>query len=119
MVTAVFPTPHTVVHTPRQGTAVEDDAGQVTYLPGTPATRPVYGWRPRYSEVGATAVLQNRTVVGLYLLTPDGDYEHGDTVEVQGRRYLVDGEHEDFNTGPFGFTPGYRVALRRVTDGKA
>jgi hypothetical protein len=45
------------------------------------------------------------TMEGVTLTLPDG------------RVFVVVGDPDDNNAGPFGFTPGYRVTLRRVHDG--
>ena len=50
----------------------------------------------------------------LFCATPFA--EHGDRVTVPGERlpFKVEGYPEDYNHGPFGFAPGYRINLVRV-----
>ncbi|AXH46851.1 head-tail adaptor [Mycobacterium phage Aminay] len=114
----MFPTIHTVKHTTERKVG-ENALGQALTEPTT-IERAVYGWRPKLARDGATAELDGRTVTELYLLMPDGDYADGDTIELPGdKQYVVHGEVEDFNHGPFGFAPGYRLTMRRVHDGPA
>lgn len=121
MVSPLFPTPHSVGHiTPA---AVSNNAlGQPIPAAGAATVRKVYGWRVKATAEGASAPYAGRTVTELYLLTPDGDYAPADLVQVPadtGPIFEVIGDGEDFNNGPFGFTPGYRFTLRRVADGAA
>lgn len=109
----MFPTPHTVTHATRSA-AGENALGQPVVQTVT-AERPVFGWSPKNTDDGGDAVLAGRVITEIYLLTPDGDWSDGDTVTLpDGRDFVVVGDVEDNNAGPFGFTPGYRVTLRRV-----
>jgi hypothetical protein len=59
--------------------------------------------------------MSERVLTGCFLLTPDGDYSHGDIVTIPGHGdFKVHGDVEDNTTGPFGFTPGYRVHMTKV-----
>lgn len=112
----MYPLSHTVTHTTRQQTG-ENALGQPT-VEETSVTRTVYGWSPRQSTDGANPVFDSRVMTEIMLLTPDGDWTDGDTVTLpNGKEFTVVGEPIDSNAGPFGFTPGYRVTLRRVHDG--
>lgn len=112
----MFPTPHTVEHLERAVTG-ENALGQIT-TSHVSRTRSVYGWQPRLNTDGKSADLADRVITELLLLAPEGDWADGDKVVIPGRgEFVVHGEPEDFTTGPFGFTPGYRVTLRKVTDG--
>lgn len=116
----MYPTPHTVTHS-RRVTSGANALGQAVVTYQT-VSRKVYGWSSNASTDVATdggnAVTADRTITELSLLTPDGDWADGDKVNLpDGREFTVVGEPRDSNTGPFGFTPGYRVTLRRVHDG--
>lgn len=109
----MFPTPHTVTHS----VAVADGENAL----GQPVTqtvttsRQVFGWSPKNTDDGGEPALAGRVITEVYLLTPDGDWVDGDTVTLpDGRVFVVIGDVEDNNAGPFGFRPGYRVTLRRV-----
>lgn len=112
----MYPTPHTVTHL-RRVTDGENALGQtlVTY---EAVTRAVYGWSTKtVTDGGGNPELADRTITELALLTPDGGWSDGDKVTMpDGREFTVIGDQSDSNTGPFGFTPGYRVTLRRVHD---
>lgn len=109
----MFPTPHTVIHaTPTQ--TGENALGQAITTFAT-AQRQVYGWSPKNTEDGADAITAGRVITEIYLLTPDGDWTDGDKVTLpDSREYVVVGDVEDNNAGPFGGQFGYRVTLRRV-----
>lgn len=118
----MFPTPFTVTHS-RRVREGENALGQAvdTY---ESASRAVFGWSPKSSagarsaNAGVDSALADRTTTEISLLTPDGDWSDGDKVTLpDGHEYTVIGEPSDANHGPFGFTPGYRVTLRRVEDG--
>ena len=109
----MFPLLHTVTHTTRTVDG-ENALGQATVTEDS-QTRSVYGWSPRNTDDGGDAVTAARVITEVNLLTPDGDWTDGDTVTLpDGRAFVVVGDPDDNNAGPFGFTPGYRVTLRRV-----
>lgn len=111
----MFPTPFTVEHS-RPVPAGENALGQVITEAVT-ESRPVCGWSPEKSEDGAEPALAGRVITEVNLLTPDGDWRDGDTVTLpDGRLFVVVGDPEDNNAGPFGFAPGYKVLLRRVNN---
>lgn len=118
----MLPTPYTVIHARRVRDSV-NALGQPVDTYQT-VSRAVFGWSPksntgaRSSTGGADSALADRTTTEVSLLTPDGDWGDGDKVTLpNGNEYTVIGEPADGNNGPFGFTPGYRVTLRRVHDG--
>lgn len=112
----VFPTPHTVQRV-RRTKSGENGQGQPTYTEAATSVE-VYGWEPTSETERYTAALAGRTVSDLKLLSPTGDFKSSDAVILPGGdTYEVDGEVLDYNTGPFGFAPGYAVGLRRVTNG--
>lgn len=114
----MLPTPHTVTHS----VAAVDGHNALGQAVATYTTRQrtVYGWSTRRNQDGRTADLAGRVITELNLLTPDPDWADGDKVTVPGRgEFVVVGGVDDFGAGPFGFSPGYRVTLRQVTDGPA
>lgn len=115
----MFPTPFTVQHT-RQGKTGENALGQDVL--GDPQTVPrdVSSLRHRSTTVGTTGALKDRVIIEYSMATPDSDWTHGDTVTIpDGRDFIVEGGAQDFNSGPFGFEPGYLVTLRRVEEKRA
>lgn len=109
----MFPTPHTVDHTVYTKTG-ENALGQAVTEHVT-QTRAVYGWSAKSTADGTEPALAGRVITEVNLLTPDGDWSDGDTVTLpDGREFVVVGDPDDNNSGPFGFAPGYRVTLRRV-----
>lgn len=109
----MLPTPFTVTHT-RRIQAGENALGQPVVSESS-APRRVFGWSPKKSDDGAEPALAGRVITEINLLSPDGDWVDGDTVTLpDGRDFVVVGDPHDNNAGPFGFTPGYRVTLRRV-----
>lgn len=107
-----FPTPFTVQRI-RRTLSGENALGQPIYTDSS-ASVAVYGWQPASQEERYTAALSGRTVSELKLLSPTGDFRSSDAVIVNGVAYEVDGEVEDYNHGPFGFSPGFTVGLRKV-----
>lgn len=111
----MFPTPHTVTHTTHTETG-QNALGQAT-IESTTVTRSVYGWSTKSTSDGSEAATGNRVITEIALLTPESDWRNGDTVTLpDGRQFIVRGDPEDMNGGPFGFQPGYKVKLRRVHD---
>lgn len=111
----IYPTPHRVVHITEERVG-ENAAGQ----PIT-ETRERERWvtsiRPRVNTTpNADVAVADRVIVECTMVTPEPDWPHGSTViDPRGRRFKVEGDVEDYNLGPFGFTPGYLVKLREVT----
>lgn len=109
-----FPTPFTVGW--HSATRTESPLGEdvISYSPpldqpGTP--RDVIGWAPTQ----ATEPEVGRVVGMLDLLVPDGFHAGpDDVVDLPDGRFEVVGHPMSYSTGPFGFTPGGVVQLRRV-----
>lgn len=110
-----FPTPFTVDL--RVYSSGEEDAwgdGEPTWA--EPEDRAVYGWAPAGTSEEQDAG-RNPTQIDLQVFGPAAsldDVKPRDRMIVAGDLYEVDGERENFNYGPFGFTPGVRVNLKRV-----
>ena len=93
--------------------AAEDDYGNETPGWGAPVTRYVYGWAP----AGSLEVNGWRHTVTAELSVfapPDFEVTSKDRMVVDGDTFEVEGLVEDYNNGPFGFTPGVVVNLRRA-----
>lgn len=95
---------------------IDDYGNDLTYHDeDNPDTQPVFGWYP-----GTTEEVEGRrstVVADRRLLAPDG-FRCGPQDRVRfpdGQVFTVEGEIEDFTRGPFGWRPGVRVNLRRVT----
>lgn len=113
----MYPAPHTVTHSRRIAAGV-NALGQQQFVFQT-VSRAVYGWNTKVvTDGGGNPEMADRTITEIGLLTPDGDWADGDTVTLpDGREFTVVGDPADSNKGPFGFTPGFKVMLRRVHDG--
>lgn len=111
----MIPTPFTVQRIRRTPNG-ENALGQAIYTE-TVTTVAVYGWQPSSELERYTAALAGRTVTDLKLLSPTGDFASSDAVVIDGVAYEVDGLVENCNTGPFDFSPGYVINLRRVSGG--
>lgn len=105
------------VHT--YSTGADDGYGGTTdtYTPavGEPGvSQKVYGWSAPSSTEPKVAG-HDRVVVDVELLAPpDFTVSAHDLVDLPDGVYEVVGQPEDYNHGPFGFTPGLVVNLRRV-----
>lgn len=111
----MFPTSWTVEVTTPATSGGYDDFGNP--IPSEPTTRtePVYGWAPAGStETRVTWQQQVQADLEVYA-PPTFTVTPADTVTVAGLEYEVAGEVEDYSHGPFGFAPGVRVNLRRVS----
>jgi hypothetical protein len=114
----LFPTPFTVEHSSQVVTG-ENALGQAVAEFVT-QTRAVYGWSTKSATDGSGADMAGRVTTEVSLLTPDSDWRDGDlvTLPLLGQ-FTVRGGVHDMSTGPFGFSPGYKVSLRKVQDGPA
>lgn len=116
----MFPKPHTVEHSIAIADG-ENALGQ-TVITRTTRERAVMGWHTKSTHDGGSAVLDGRVTTDVTLLTDEPDWADGDIVTIpepfpDHGDYSVHGSAKSCNTGPFGFTPGYTVTLRRVNHG--
>lgn len=111
---ALFPEPYVVSHEPVLNGGI-DDWGNPSESYGTPAAIPVYGWASATADAAIRA-LGTGVKHDVDLFCSTAFCGHRDRVTLPGNpgAYLVEGEPENFNTGPFGFMPGYRVSLKKV-----
>lgn len=108
----MFPARWTVDVLPYIG-EVEDEYGNtVDAWADTPVPTPVYGWGPAGTNE-SNASRHTVTADVELLAPPDFTVDPRDRIRILGKTYEVQGDVEDFNHGPFGFTPGVRVNLRR------
>ena len=110
----MFPTPWTVVIVTTASSGDFDDYGN----PVTTETRtnwPVYGWAPGGSTELTGWSSQTTADLAVYGPPPPVDIPSTAQLEVNGLVYDVKGVPQDFDHGPFGFAPGVRVPLERVT----
>lgn len=115
----MFPKPHSVKHSVTAGTVV-NALGQLVTERGEPRERAVMGWHVTSAHDGGSAVLDSRITTEATLLTDEPDWFDGDVVELPGLGdFVVHGDAISCNDGPFGFTPGYKVMLRRVDHGSS
>jgi len=96
----------------------KNPAGQVVYGEPVPEARKVRGFQPAGEQENQSAEYSGRKITELVMLTADGDWPSDAKVELwDGREFEVNGDVQDYNLGPFDFTPGYAVNLRKVTSG--
>lgn len=109
-----FPEPYKVRHEPIL-TGATDDWGDSIEGFGPAVEVSVIGWAP----AGADQPIRDLGTgighdVDLYCSTPFAKHRDKVTLPTEPLPLEVQGNPEDFNTGPFGFTPGYRIKLKRV-----
>lgn len=115
----LIPEPFDVVHWTK-AKAGKNPAGQVVYGQPVPRARTVRGFAPAGEQELRASQMAGRVITELVMLTAEGDWPIDSAVVLaDGRRFEVNGPVNDYNLGPFGFRPGYSVALRRVNDGAA
>lgn len=109
-----FPTPHTIQRLPWTGVGENEHGNEVdTY--GAPIDVPAHGWAPPTASSEPLESGRNAVVRDLDVYLPDGSaFGPHDRAVVAGVPYDVVGYPEDFTTGPFGFSAGWRLSLKRV-----
>ena len=108
-----FPTPYRVQHLARLTGGVDEMGDPIPEGFAAPVEKPVYGWAPPTADQSIRAT--DTGVKRDYdLYSPDGFTKPRDRVSIEGMLFDVVGWPEDFNHGPFGWKPGYRINLVRV-----
>lgn len=115
-----YPTPHTVGHFRRTG-STENPLGQRVPTFAAVEPREVIGHRTKSTTENQSSTLGGRVTTEKYLLTAEDDWAPGDRVVIAGETFDVIGDPEDARHGPWqfetGLIPGFRLTLRKVTDG--
>lgn len=79
----------------------------------TPVVKRVYGWAP--AGTNESNASRHTVTADVELFVPsDFTLDPRDHVRILGLTYEVQGIVEDYDHGPFGYTPGARVNLRRA-----
>lgn len=111
-----FPLTQSVQHLAYDG-KVKDSRGNLVDSWAAAVVVAVYGWHISTTHEPQIAG-HDRVLVDAQVLAPESFVPAPrDKILLPGRagEYQVIGETEDFNHGPFGFKPGNRVNLRKVT----
>jgi len=114
----MFPTRFTVgLHTYSAGAGDDYNPSTPVYTPAKIAagvSARVYGWAP-VSSAEPKVVGHDRVVVEMELLVPPNfAVAPQDLIDLDDGQYEVIGWPEDYTKGPFGFTPGKVINLRKV-----
>ncbi|OBJ52428.1 hypothetical protein [Mycobacterium asiaticum] len=89
-----------------------------------PVDRPAYGWYPGQGSGTSAASAsdtggpeyERRLITYKIVQVPNPEvYSVRDKVILDGVEYFVAGDIMNYNTGPFGFTPGGEVFVERVS----
>ena len=110
----MYPLAHAVTHRPYLA-GTEDAHGNPTTGYGPSAEVRVYGWHTGQTTEPSLAG-HDRVELEGQVFAP-GSFRPGplDLIVLGGEDFEVVGHPEDYNHGPFGFTPGVVVNVRRVT----
>lgn len=109
----MFPEIYTVKHEALLKGATDDWGDPIeSFAPAVDV--PIYGWAPAADDEIRDLGTGEKYDFDLYCAT--AFCAPGDRVLLPGQSQKVDvaTDPEDFNFGPFGFKPGYRVRLKRV-----
>lgn len=115
MTTSAFPSPYSVDWQARV-VGPPDAHGTTTFTYADPISVPVHGWAPPSPDQQPDQSDRAPVVIALHLTADDFPGGPKDRVTVGGQMFEQIGYPEDFRNGPFGFTPGVRVSLRRVEE---
>ena len=111
---SIFPERFKVLHEALDVDAVDDWGNPIeSFLPPTEVS--VYGWGPPSPDQPirdlSTGIDHD---IDLYCSKPFTQHRDKVTLPNELEPLEAQGRPEDFNHGPFGFTPGYRIKLKRV-----
>ena len=113
---AVFPAPYTV-QVSRWTLGEPDKYGEREKVYGPPVAREVYGWAPPGVEDELFSSNRDAVVQDLDVYVPPSfEISPDDLMVIGGEEFRVLGGLRDFNNGPFRFTPGRAVRVKRVKE---
>lgn len=113
---AVFPAPYTV-QVSRWTLGEPDKYGEREKVYGPPVDRKVYGWAPPGVEDELFSSNRDAVVQDLDVYVPPSfEISPDDLMVIGGEEFRVLGGLRDFNNGPFRFTPGRVVRVKRVKE---
>lgn len=113
---ATFPTPYTV-QTRERVLGEPDRYGEREESWNPPVDQKVYGWAPPGVEDELFSANRNAVVQDLDVYAPPGfTVSPDDLMIIDGDEYRVLAGSRDFNKGPFRFTPGVAVRVKRVKE---
>lgn len=110
---AVIPLPFTV-GLRSYSSSGEDAHGNAIPTFAAAVDTPAFWWTPTSTEPRLAG--QDRVIVDMFVVVDSATavYPH-DRIDVEDREFEVIGEPEDYDHGPFGYSPRRRpIALRRV-----
>lgn len=103
---------HTIGHKVAR-VGAKDAHGNVTLSWDDPVDLAVYAIYPRYSQEPEPD--RPLVVVGLAVLAPTGTtVDPFDRFVIDGEEYEVEGEVADWTRGPFDYSPGVEIVLKRA-----
>lgn len=113
---AVFPAPYTV-QVSRWTLGEPNKYGEREKVYGPPVDREVYGWAPPGVEDELFSPNRDAVVQDLDVYVPPSfEISPDDLMVIGGEEFRVLGGLRDFNNGPFRFTPGRVVRVKRVKE---
>lgn len=113
---ATFPAPWTV-QTRARILGEPDRYGEREESWGPPVDRKVYGWAPPGVEDELFSSNRDAVVQDLDVYVPPSfEISPDDLMVIGGEEFRVLGGLRDFNNGPFRFTPGRAVRVKRVKE---
>ena len=113
---AVFPAPWTV-QVSRWTLGEPDKYGEREKVFGPPEDRKVYGWAPPGVEDEIFSANRDAVVQDLDVYVPPSfEISPDDLMFIDGDEFRVLGGLRDFNHGPFRFSPGRAVRVKRVKE---
>ena len=108
----MFPEPFQVLHEARVAEG-RDAMGVPVVSYSAPIEVRVYGWStPGVDEQTRAELSGIERDVDLYCRTPFAGPK--DRVTIAGEKFEAVGHPEQYDFGPFGFTPGCRINLKRI-----
>lgn len=109
-----YPTPYTVQHEAYVAGATDTHGNEVPTW-AAPVDVAVHGWAPARADTEPFEIGRDAVVRDVDLYAPPGTVvAPRDRMTLAGVLFDVVGHEQDFTRGPFGFTAGVRIALKRA-----